>query len=112
MTFTRFFIWTSVGKMCVSWSDKHYRFATIVFAVSLRIRWHQAQLKIQKWRTDTEGSLAAAVEEMTAGYDQLMLPVIENIPMLIVVLLLTIPVAILAMRLAERVMKKSAALLK
>jgi hypothetical protein len=32
--------------------------------------------------------------------------------MLIVVLLLTIPVAILAMRLAEHVMKKSAALLK
>lgn len=64
------------------------------------------------WWTDTEGSLAAAVEEMPAGYDQLMLPVIENIPMLIVVLLLTIPVAILAMRLAERIMKKSAALLK
>ena len=41
-----------------------------------------------------------------------MLPVIENIPMLIVVLVLTIPIAILAMRLAERVMKKSATLLK
>lgn len=64
------------------------------------------------WWTDTEGSLAAAVEEMPAGYDQLMLPVIENIPMLIVVLVLTIPIAILAMRLAERVMKKSATLLK
>lgn len=46
--------------------------------------------------------LAAAVEEMPAGYDQLMLPVINNIPVLIVVLLLTIPVSILAMRLAER----------
>ena len=55
------------------------------------------------WWTDTEGSLAAAVEEMPAGYDQLMIPVIDNIPMLVVVLLLTIPVAILAMRLAERV---------
>lgn len=54
------------------------------------------------WWTDTEGSLAAAVEEMPAGYDQLMLPVINNIPVLIVVLLLTIPVSILAMRLAER----------
>ncbi len=64
------------------------------------------------WWTDTEGSLEAAVEEMPAGYDQLMLPVIENIPMLIIVLILTIPVAILAMRLAERAMKKSAALLK
>jgi len=57
------------------------------------------------WWTDTEGSLAAAVEEMPAGYDQLMLPVINNIPVLIVVLLLTIPVSILAMRLAERVIK-------
>ncbi len=64
------------------------------------------------WWTDTEGSLAAAVEEMPAGYDQLMLPVIENIPMLVVVMVLTIPVAILAMRLAERAMKKQAALLK
>ena len=54
------------------------------------------------WWFDTEGSLAAAVEEMRAGYDQLMIPVIDNIPMLIVVLLLTIPVAILAMRLAEK----------
>ena len=58
------------------------------------------------WWTDTEGSLAAAVEEMPAGYDQLMLPVIENIPVLIVVLVLTIPIAILAIRLAERAMKR------
>ena len=54
------------------------------------------------WWTDTEGSLAAAVEEMPAGYDQLMIPVINNIPVMIVVLVLTIPVAILAIRLAER----------
>lgn len=64
------------------------------------------------WWTDTEGSLAAAVEEMPAGYDQLMLPVIENIPMLIVVMVLTIPVAILAIRLAERMMKKQTESLK
>ncbi len=57
------------------------------------------------WWTDTEGSLAAAVEEMPAGYDQLMLPVIENIPVLVVVLLLTIPVSILAMRFATRSLK-------
>lgn len=57
------------------------------------------------WWTDTEGSLAAAVEEMPAGYDELMKPVIDNIPMLIMVLLLTIPIAVLAMRLAERVIK-------
>ena len=64
------------------------------------------------WWFDTEGSLAAAVEEMPSGYDQLMLPVINNIPVLIVVLVLTIPVAILAMRLAERALKKPAATLK
>jgi hypothetical protein len=58
------------------------------------------------WWTDTEGSLAAAVEEMRAGYDQLMIPVIDNIPVLIVVLVLTLPVSILAMRLAERSLKK------
>lgn len=64
------------------------------------------------WWTDTEGSLAAAVEEMPAGYDQLMIPIIDNIPVLIVVLVLTIPVAILAMRLAERALKKPAATLQ
>lgn len=57
------------------------------------------------WWTDTEGSLAAAVEEMRPGYDQLMIPVINNIPVLIVVMALTIPIAILAMRLAEKVLK-------
>jgi hypothetical protein len=35
-----------------------------------------------------------------------MIPVIENIPMLIAVLIITLPVAILAIRLAERTMKK------
>ena len=58
------------------------------------------------WWTDTEGSLAAAREEMPAGYDQLMQPVIDNIPMLVVVLVLTVPIAVLSMQLAERVMKK------
>ena len=60
------------------------------------------------WWTDTEGSLAAAVEEMPAGYYSLMKPVIDNIPMLIVALVLTIPVAILGMRLAERILKNRA----
>lgn len=64
------------------------------------------------WWTDTEGSLAAAVEEMPAGYDELMKSVIENIPVLIVVLALTIPIAILAMRLAEHTMKKKTEELK
>lgn len=60
------------------------------------------------WWTDTEGSLAAAVEEMPAGYDELMKHVIDNVPMLIVTLVLTLPISILAMRLAEKVMKKQA----
>ena len=64
------------------------------------------------WWFDTEGSLAAAVKEMPAGYDQLMIPVINNIPVLIVVLVLTIPIAILSMRLAERTLKKPAATLR
>ena len=58
------------------------------------------------WWTDTESSLAAAVEEMPVGYDQLMKPVIDNVPALIVVLLLTIPISLFAMRMAERVLKK------
>ena len=36
----------------------------------------------------------------------LLKPVIDNVPMLIVVLVLTVPVAILAMRLAEKVLRK------
>ncbi len=56
------------------------------------------------WWTDTEASLVAAVEEMPVGYDQLMKPVIDNVSVLIVVLLLTIPVSLLAMRIAERVL--------
>ncbi|MBR3550733.1 MAG: MptD family putative ECF transporter S component, partial [Bacteroidales bacterium] len=64
------------------------------------------------WWTDTEGSLAAAVEEMPAGYDALMKPVIDNVPMLIVALVLTIPVAIFGMRLAERILRKRAEGLK
>lgn len=64
------------------------------------------------WWTDTETSLAAAVEEMPAGYDDLMKPVIDNIPVLVVVLVLTIPVALLAMRLATRVLKKQTKMLK
>ena len=64
------------------------------------------------WWTDTEGSLAAAVDEMPAGYDQLMIPVIDNVPMLVVVIVLAVPVSILAMRLAEKALKKQAAPLK
>lgn len=45
------------------------------------------------------------MEEMRPGYDQLMIPVINNIPVLVAIIVLTIPVAILAMRLAEKVLK-------
>ncbi len=61
------------------------------------------------WWTDTEGSLAAAVEEMPAGYVDKMLSVIQNIPLLVIMLALTIPLAIFAMHFAEGVMKKQAA---
>lgn len=63
------------------------------------------------WWTDPAGSLAAAVEEMPAGYADAMVPVIENVPMLVVMLVLVIPVAILGMKLAEKAMKKETALL-
>ena len=64
------------------------------------------------WWTDTEGALHAAVEEMRPGYDELMKPVIANIPGLVIALILVIPMAILGMKLAEKVMKKQAAMLK
>lgn len=61
------------------------------------------------WWTDTQGSLEAAVEEMPAGYADKMLPVINNTPGLIIALILVIPVAVIGMRLAEKVLKKQAA---
>ncbi len=64
------------------------------------------------WWTDTAGSLAAAAEEMPAGYADAMKLVIANIPLLIIMLLLTVPAAILGMRLARTVMKKQAAVLR
>lgn len=64
------------------------------------------------WWTNTAESLAEAAEEMPAGYADKMAPVIQNVPVLIVMLILTIPVALLGMRLAETAMKKQAALLK
>ena len=64
------------------------------------------------WWFDKEGSLAAAVEEMPAGYADKMEPVINNIPAIVIALVLTVPVAILGMRIAEKVLKKQTALLK
>ena len=67
---------------------------------------------VAHWWTDTEGSLAAAAEEMPAGYADRMVSVIGNIPVLILMLVLVIPTAILGMRTAEKVLKKQAALLR
>jgi hypothetical protein len=64
------------------------------------------------WWFDKEGSLAAALEEMPAGYADKMEPVIDNIPLFIVMLALTVPVAWLGMLIACKVMKKQASLLK
>ncbi len=61
------------------------------------------------WWSDTEGSLAAAVEEMPEGYDVVMKTVIDNVPGLVIILILTVPVAIVAMKLAENTLKKQAA---
>jgi hypothetical protein len=79
-------------KKSVRWSFVPFAFSFFAYTIH--------------WWTDTENSLAAAIEEMPTGYDELMKPVIDNVPMLIVVLLLTIPISILAMRLAERALKK------
>lgn len=57
------------------------------------------------WWIDTTGSLQAAVDEMPTGYSDKMLPVISNIPMLMIMLVLVIPVAIMGIRLAEKVIK-------
>ena len=61
---------------------------------------------VSHWWTDTAGSLQAAVEEMPEGYVAKMEPVIANIPVLVVMIALVVPVSILAMRLAERILKK------
>jgi len=60
------------------------------------------------WWTNTAETLEEAVEEMPAGYADKMEPVINNIPVLIVMLILTILVAVIGMRSAEIVLKKQA----
>ena len=64
------------------------------------------------WWIYTEKSLEAAAEEMPAGYADKMEIVIHNIPVLVLMLVLTIPVAILGMRIAEKVLKKQTASLR
>jgi len=61
---------------------------------------------VSHWWTDTAGSLQAALDEMPEGYAAKMEPVIDNIPVLVLMVILVIPAAILAMRLAEKILKK------
>lgn len=60
------------------------------------------------WWTNTAESLEEAVEEMRAGYDAQMALVIQNTPLLFVMLILVIPVAILSIILVPKILKKSA----
>jgi len=64
------------------------------------------------WWTDTAGSLEEAKEIMPAGYPDKMLPVIKNVPVLIIMIILTVPVAIVAVRLAEKVLRNRVPLVK
>lgn len=48
---------------------------------------------------------------MPAGYADKMAAVIDNIPALIIAILLVVPVALIAIKLAGRLMRKQAALL-
>ena len=64
------------------------------------------------WWTATAESLAEAVEEMPAGYAEKMEQVINNTPLLLVMLVLTVPIAFLGIWLAEKAMKTQASKLK
>ena len=66
---------------------------------------------VAHWWTDTEGSLEEAVEIMPSGYADKMEIVIGNVSLLAVMLVLVIPAAVIGMRIAEKVMKKQAAVL-
>ncbi len=62
------------------------------------------------WWTNTSESLGEALEEMPLGYADKMEAVINNVPALVVALILVVPVAILGMMIAEKLLKKQAAL--
>lgn len=64
------------------------------------------------WWTDTAEALREAAEEMPAGYAEKMGPVISNIPVLVLMLALTVPMALLGIRIAGKVLKKQVASLK
>ena len=92
-----------IVRLCIGYdSRKGVRWSFIPFAFSF-------YSYVAHWWTDTEGSLAAAVEEMTPGYAGKMQSVIENRTCLAFMLVLTVPVAILGIRLAEKILKKQAA---
>lgn len=80
-------------------TKKGVRFSFIPFAYSFYA--YSAH-----WWANTEDSLQAAVDEMPEGYAEMMEPVIANIPALVIALISVIPVALLGMWIAEKVMKK------
>lgn len=88
-----------IRKLCAYDTLKGIRLSFVPFAFSF-------YAYSGHWWTDTEASLAAALKEMPAGYADKMETVIRNIPMVIVMLALTIPVALLGMKIAEKLMKK------
>jgi len=90
-----------IRKICGYDTKKGVRISFIPFAFSFYA--YSAH-----WWTDTEGTLAAAVEEMPAGYADKAAAVIHNIPILIVMLVVTIPVAFLGIWIAEKVLKRQA----
>ena len=94
-----------VRKICGYKTLKGVRLSFIPFAFSFySYTFH--------WWTDKSGTLAAAVEEMSADYATKVESVIDNIPLLIIMLVLTIPVALLGFKLAEKAMKKQVLVLK
>lgn len=60
------------------------------------------------WWTNTPGSLLAALEKMPQGYAAEMEKIIENVPMLLVMLTLTVPITIIAITYALKLMPTGA----
>ncbi len=88
-----------VRKIFGNDTKKGVRFSFIPFAYSFYA--YSAH-----WWTNTADSVQAAVDEMPEGYADMMEPVIANTIGLVIALILVIPVAILGMWIAEKIMKK------
>lgn len=59
------------------------------------------------WWLDTKGTLEEARESMREGYADRIAQVVSNIPALVIALILVIPIAILGIFLATKIMKKN-----